>query len=135
MADRASSPTPSERERIDKTARAKEQEEQSVLPYKWTQKIADLEITIEIPGNFKDKDLDVKIAKDGVKAGIKGRDAVIEVSILSSLSKHSSTILIRFHQQGTFPHPIFLDDSTYSIILSRTRGVFDRIIESSDVAH
>jgi hypothetical protein len=32
-----------------------------------------------VPGNFKGKDLDVKIRKDGVKAGIKGQDAVIEV--------------------------------------------------------
>lgn len=79
MADRAPSPTPSERERLDKAAKAKEQEEQSQLPYKWTQTIADLEVTIEIPGNFKGKDLDVKIAKNSVKAGVKGQDAVIEV--------------------------------------------------------
>ncbi|GAB7325790.1 hypothetical protein MBLNU13_g09880t1 [Cladosporium sp. NU13] len=94
MADRAPSPTPSERERLDKAAKAKEQEEQSKLPYKWTQTIADLEVTIEIPGNFKGKDLDVKIAKNSVKAGIKGQDAIIE---------------------GTFPHPILLDDSTWTL--------------------
>jgi len=79
MADRAPSPTPSERDRLDKAAKAKEQEEQSKLPYKWTQTIADLEVTIEIPGNFKGKDLDVKIAKNIVKAGIKGKEAFIEV--------------------------------------------------------
>ena len=79
MAERAASPTPSERERLDKDAKAKEQEEQSRLPYKWTQTIADLEVTIEVPGNFKGKDLDVKIAKNSVKAGIKGQDAIIEV--------------------------------------------------------
>jgi HSP20 family molecular chaperone IbpA len=79
MTDRAPSPTPSERSRLDAAAKAKEQEEQSKLPYKWTQTIADLEVTIEVPGNFKGKDLDVKIRKDGVKAGIKGQDAVIEV--------------------------------------------------------
>jgi hypothetical protein len=79
MAERAPSPTPSERSRLDTAAKAKEQEEQSKLPYKWTQTIADLEVTIEVPGNFKGKDLDVKIRKDGVKAGIKGQDAVIEV--------------------------------------------------------
>ena len=79
VTDRAPSPTPSERERLDKAAKAKEQEEQSKLPYKWTQTIADLEVTIEIPGNFKGKDLDVKIAKNSVKAGIKGQDAIIEV--------------------------------------------------------
>jgi hypothetical protein len=79
MAERPSSPTPSERSRLDAAAKTKELEEQSKLPYKWTQTIADLEVTIEVPGNFKGKDLDVKIKKDGVKAGIKGQDAVIEV--------------------------------------------------------
>jgi HSP20 family molecular chaperone IbpA len=79
MTDRASSPTPSERKRLDADAKAKEQEEQSKLPYKWTQTIADLEVTIEVPGNFKGKDLDVAIKKNGVKAGIKGKEAIIEV--------------------------------------------------------
>ena len=79
MTDRASSPTPSERKRLDADAKAKEQVEQSKLPYKWTQTIADLEVTIEVPGNFKGKDLDVAIKKNGVKAGIKGKEAIIEV--------------------------------------------------------
>lgn len=79
MAERAPSPTPSERERLDKDAKAKEQEEQSKLPYKWTQTISDLEVTFQIPGNFKGKDLDVKIAKNSLKAGIKGQDAIVEV--------------------------------------------------------
>lgn len=94
MADRAPSPTPSERERLDKAAKAKEQEEQSKLPYKWTQTIADLEVTIEIPGNFKGKDLDVKIAKNSVKAGIKGQDAIIEVRIIAYLTG------LGFHGEG-----------------------------------
>jgi hypothetical protein len=119
MADRAPSPTPSERARLDKDAKAKEQEEQSALPYKWTQTIADLEVTIEVPGNFKGKDLDVKIAKNSVKAGIKGQDAVIEVSTptLTFIPLESTRgILIRVStQQGSFPHPILLDDSTWTL--------------------
>jgi HSP20 family molecular chaperone IbpA len=81
MTDRAPSPTPSERKRLDADAKAKEQEEQSKLPYKWTQTIADLEVTIEVPGNFKGKDLDVVIKKTGVKAGIRGEEAIIEVCL------------------------------------------------------
>lgn len=79
MADRAASPTPSERERLNKDVAAKEREEQSKLPYKWTQTIADLELTAEIPGNIKGKDLDVKIAKGSLKAGIKGQEPIIDV--------------------------------------------------------
>lgn len=78
--NRPSSPTPSERERLDKDAKAKEQAEQSALPYKWTQTIADLEVTAEIPANFKGKDLDVKIGRNSLKAGIKGQEPIIDVS-------------------------------------------------------
>jgi HSP20 family molecular chaperone IbpA len=79
MADRPSSPTPEEREKLDKEAKARENEEQSKLPYKWTQQIGDLDITTTIPGNMKGKDLDVKITKTSIKAGIKGKEAIIEV--------------------------------------------------------
>lgn len=79
MADRPPSPTPSEREKLDKAAREKEQEEQSKLPYKWTQQIGDLDITAPIPGNMKGKDLDVKITKTTLKAGIKGKEAIVDV--------------------------------------------------------
>ena len=81
MADeRSSSPTPSERERQDKAAKAKQDEEQAQLPYKWTQQINDLDITAPIAGNIKGKDLDVKITKTTLKAGIKGQEPIIDVS-------------------------------------------------------
>lgn len=80
MADRPSSPTPEERQKLDKEAKAKEEEEQSKLPYKWTQTIGDLDLTAPIPANLKGRDLDVKITKTGIKAAIKGQDAIIEVN-------------------------------------------------------
>lgn len=79
MADRPSSPTPEEREKLDKEAKAKQEEEQSKLPYKWNQTIGDLDITAPIPANLKGKDLDVKIGKTSIKAGVKGQDVIIEV--------------------------------------------------------
>lgn len=79
MADRASSPTPSERERSDKEAKVKEEAEQAKLPYKWTQTIGELDISAPISANIKGKDLDVKITKSTLKAGIKGQAAIIEV--------------------------------------------------------
>lgn len=77
--DRPSSPTPSERERLDKAAKAKEEEEQSKLPYKWTQQIGDLDLTAPIPANIKGRDMDVKITKTSIKAGIKGQEPIIDV--------------------------------------------------------
>ncbi|GIZ39017.1 hypothetical protein CKM354_000240900 [Cercospora kikuchii] len=92
--DRPASPTPEEREKLDKEAKAKEDEEQSKLPYKWTQTIQDLDLTAPIPANMKGKDLDVKITKTTIKAGIKGQEPIIE---------------------GTLPHPIHADDSTWTL--------------------
>jgi hypothetical protein len=85
MADRPSSPSPEEREKLDKEAKQKENEEQSKLPYKWTQQIGDLDLTSPIPSNIKGKDLDVKITKTSIKAAIKGQDAIIEVHYLNAI--------------------------------------------------
>ena len=83
MADieRPASPTPEERKKLDKEAKAKELAEQATLPYKWTQTIQDLDLTAPIPGNLKGKDLDVKITKTSLKAGIKGQEPIISVCI------------------------------------------------------
>ncbi|KAK3048577.1 hypothetical protein LTR09_010072 [Extremus antarcticus] len=94
MADRPPSPTAEERKELDKAAKQKEQEEQAALPYKWTQQIGDLDLTAPIPGNLKGKDLDVKITKTTLKAGIKGQEPIID---------------------GTLPHPIHPDESTWTL--------------------
>lgn len=89
MADRPASPTPEERAAKDKEAKAKEEEEQSKLPYKWIQTIADVDVTAVVPANLKGKDFDVKITKTSLKAGIKGQEPIIEVwsSSTSSYTK------------------------------------------------
>ncbi|KAM3415838.1 hypothetical protein BST61_g9344 [Cercospora zeina] len=92
--DRPASPTPSEREQLDKEAKAKQDEEQNKLPYKWTQTIQDLDLTAPIPANIKGKDLDVKITKTTIRAGIRGQEPIIE---------------------GPLPHPIHPSDSTWTL--------------------
>ncbi|KAF7190258.1 Nuclear movement protein nudC [Pseudocercospora fuligena] len=92
--ERPASPTPEERERLDKEAKAKEEEEQSKLPYRWTQTIGDLDLTAIISANIKGKDLDVKITKTSLKAGIRGQEPIIN---------------------GTLPHAIVVDDSTWTL--------------------
>ncbi|KAK3301027.1 HSP20-like chaperone [Chaetomium fimeti] len=88
MAD--NEPTPAEQA----AARAKEQAEQDALPYKWTQTIGDVDITITVPGNLKGRDLVVDIKKESISAGIKGQEPII---------------------QGTLPHAIRTDDSTWTL--------------------
>nr|POE77490.1 nuclear movement protein nudc [Quercus suber] len=86
--------SPEEQEKLDKEAKAQEDAEQAALPYKWTQTIGDLDLTFLVPGNLKGRDLDVKITKTSLKASVKGQDVVIE---------------------GAFPHPILVDDSTWTL--------------------
>jgi hypothetical protein len=73
------SPTPSERAAADKEAKAKEDAEQAKLPYKWTQTIQDVDITIPIAANLRGKDLNVKITKTKLFVAIKGQDPIIDV--------------------------------------------------------
>ncbi|KAI7216394.1 Nuclear movement protein [Hortaea werneckii] len=91
---RPASPSQEEREKLDAAAKAKELEEQSKLPYKWTQTIGELDLAAVIPANIKGKDLDVKLTRNGIKAAIKGQEPIIE---------------------GDFPHSIRVDDSTWTL--------------------
>jgi HSP20 family molecular chaperone IbpA len=77
----STSPTPSERERAEKEAKAKEDAEQAALPYKWTQTIQDVDVTVPIDGKYKGKDLDVKISKNALRVAIKGGNVFIDVCI------------------------------------------------------
>jgi len=88
--ERPSSPTPSEREKQDAEARKKEEAEQATLPYKWTQTIGEVDVTIPIPGNLKAKDLIVELKKTRIKAQVKGQEPLIDVHL-------------RFSSPTTFP--------------------------------
>ncbi|KAK3383717.1 HSP20-like chaperone [Lasiosphaeria ovina] len=83
-------PNPAE----EAAARAKEKAEQDALPYKWTQTIGDLDITLSVPGNLKGRDLAVDIKKQSISAGIKGQEPIIK---------------------GDLPHAIRTDDSTWTL--------------------
>ena len=73
------SPPPEERQRLDAEAKAKEEAEQAALPYKWTQTIKDVDITLPIAANLKGRDLDVKLLKTKLRVAIKGQEAIIDV--------------------------------------------------------
>ncbi|KAL1845254.1 hypothetical protein VTK73DRAFT_788 [Phialemonium thermophilum] len=75
-------------------ARAKEKAEQDALPYKWTQTIGDLDLTFNVPGNLKGRDLNISIQKQKLVAGVKGQEPVIN---------------------GDLPHPIRVDESTWTL--------------------
>ncbi|KAF1951653.1 CS-domain-containing protein [Byssothecium circinans] len=90
----AAEPSPEEQKKLDAEAKAREDEEQAALPYKWTQTIKDLDVTIAVDAKYKGRDLDVKIAKTHLKVAIKGQDPIID---------------------GDLPHAIHVDDSTWTL--------------------
>ncbi|KAF2632735.1 CS-domain-containing protein [Macroventuria anomochaeta] len=94
-----SDPSPEEQKKLDAEAKATEQAEQAALPYKWDQTIKDLDITVSIESKYKGKDLDIKIARNALKVGIKGQEPIID---------------------GELPHPIRVDDSTWTLSTSAT---------------
>lgn len=103
---------PEDGKKADAEARTMEQAEQAALPYKWDQTIKDLDITISIEAKYKGKDLDVKIGRNTLKAGIKGQEPFIDVCDCkyeqsSTTNKHGS--------QGELPQAIRVDDSTWTL--------------------
>ena len=118
----STSPTPSEKEQKDKDDRAREAEEQAKLPYKWTQTIQDLDITVAVPGNLRGKDIVVEMKKSYLKVGVKGQDPVIDVCTASLLSapfpQNPSQCLAPNPPpppQGPLPHEIHPSESTWTL--------------------
>lgn len=82
MSDQEKEPTPAElaaREAEEKQRKAAEEAEQAALPYKWTQTIRDVDVTISVPGTLKGRDLDVSLKRDSIRVAVKGQEAIIEV--------------------------------------------------------
>ena len=76
----STSPTPEEQKKKDEEARAREAEEQAKLPYKWTQTIGDVDVTVPVDGKLKGKDLVVVLKKTKLTVGVKGQPPIIDVS-------------------------------------------------------
>lgn len=86
MSDLEQDPTPKDlanRDLEEKQRKAKEDAEQAQLPYKWTQTIRDVDVTIPVPGNIRGKDMDVSLTKTGIRVAIRGQEAIIEVCLFS----------------------------------------------------
>lgn len=107
------SPSPEEQEKKDVEQRAREAEEQAALPYKWTQTIGELDVTIAVPGNLKGRDLDVVLTKTKIKVAIKGQTPILEVC--GSSACWLKTLLMPSVLQGEFPKTIHVDESTWTL--------------------
>ena len=77
----ADAPNKEEEDKKDAEARAREAAEQAALPYKWTQTIGDVDVTVPVAGNLKGRDLDVVLTKSKLKVGVKGQTPIIDVCL------------------------------------------------------
>ncbi|KAL4918922.1 HSP20-like chaperone [Aspergillus aurantiobrunneus] len=97
MSAQEQEPTPAElaaREDEEKQRKAAEAAEQATLPYKWTQTIRDVDVTIPVAGNLRGRDLDVVLKRDSIRVAVKGSEPIVE---------------------GSFPHPIKVDESSWTL--------------------
>ena len=108
------SPSPEEQAIKEAEARAKEAEEQAKLPYKWTQQITDVDVTIPVPSNIKGRDLEVVLTKTKFKVAIKGQSPLIDVRNYSFLLRLPNVVLT-CSLQGEFPKPIHVDESAWTL--------------------
>ena len=59
---------------------ATERAQQAALPYTWTQTLADVDISFNVLPRLRGRDIDVRIARNTLHAGVRGEGAVVEVS-------------------------------------------------------
>lgn len=72
--------TPEKQAEYDASERAREAAEQAALPYRWSQALDHLALSIDVPEGTKGKDLVVEIKKRKFKVALKGKDPICQVS-------------------------------------------------------
>ncbi|PYI05731.1 nuclear movement protein nudC [Aspergillus sclerotiicarbonarius CBS 121057] len=90
-------PTPADlalRDEEEKARKAQEAAEQAQLPYRWTQTIRDVDVTIPVAGTLRGRDLDVVLTKTKIRVAVRGQDAIIE---------------------GDFPHAVIPDECSWTL--------------------
>ncbi|KAG7005713.1 hypothetical protein G7Y79_00018g045200 [Physcia stellaris] len=100
----STSPSPEDREQKDKELKAREAEEQARLPYKWTQQIGDVDLTIPVAGNIKGRDIEVVLTKTKLKVALKGQEPFIDYGTANLPPP-----------QGDLTKPIHPDESTWTL--------------------
>ncbi|KAJ7900292.1 nuclear movement protein nudC [Mycena olivaceomarginata] len=97
-ADDYDSLSPEDRKIRDKQDRAREQEEQAALPYKWTQELTEVDIIVPVPKGTRGKDLAVVIQKKKLSVGLKGQDKILEGELCQAIKVEDSTWTLEDNQ-------------------------------------
>jgi hypothetical protein len=90
-----------------------------VKPYAWTQTLDSVTISFPVPQATRSREIDVQIAKDGIKAGLKNRPPIIEgiffeeVNTKDSLWQlESSVVTVHLEKAEITPWPYLIGIAT-----------------------
>lgn len=84
--------SPDERAQHDAAAKAAQDAEQAQLPYKWTQELDHLEISLPIPQGTRGKDLLVKMTPTHIKVALKNAsDSLMDGQLAYEIKQDDST--------------------------------------------
>ncbi|KAF9535417.1 nuclear movement protein nudC [Crepidotus variabilis] len=101
-----------EKEQQDKANRLREQQEQDALPYKWTQELGEVEITVPVPQGTRSRDLSVVLQKKKLSLGLKGQEPIMAGELSKEIKVEDSTWTIQDNKAVLF-HLEKLDKQTW----------------------
>ena len=127
--------SPAEQAAHDAAEAAREASEQGALPYRWTQELDHVEVTVPVPAGTKGRDLSILLHKRSIKVGLKGQHPILEVSPnpipIPTPSRHVASSHPTVHRppstvhrpptstvhlpQGQLPKEIKEEDSTWTV--------------------
>ncbi|KAF4623530.1 hypothetical protein D9613_001757 [Agrocybe pediades] len=87
--------SPQQREELDREAKAREQQEQAALPYRWTQELGEVDLTVPVPQGTRARDLKVVIDKKRLVAGLKGKEPILAGELCKEIKVEDSTWTIQ----------------------------------------
>ncbi|KAJ3172637.1 hypothetical protein HDU88_005967 [Geranomyces variabilis] len=77
------------------TARAQaEAAEQAALPYRWRQTLNDVDVEIPLPAGTRGRDLNVKITRNAIVAGLKSQPPILEGALPAAVRPDDCTWLL-----------------------------------------
>ncbi|EAU93179.1 nuclear movement protein nudC [Coprinopsis cinerea okayama7 len=104
--------TKEEREKRDKEEREREAAEQATLPYRWTQELGEVDVTIPVPEGTRAKDLNVVIAKKKLRVGLKGQEPIMDGDLCKEIKVEDSTWTLQ-DQKNVLVHLEKLNNQTW----------------------
>jgi len=121
--------TKEEREARDKADRERERIEQEALPYKWTQELGELDITVPVPQGTRGKDMVIVLEKKRLVVGLRGTTEPIMTGTLCKEIKIEDSTWTVQDKRAVLIHLEKLDQSWWENVLTHHPKIDTRKIQ------